>query len=171
MIRLCEEIEKVVPLANYRKLLETIVDDYMDAHDFDDGVISKEATCQEEGVITYSANRTDGSITSYNKTIPTKEHVWSEGVVTEKATCTDKGIITYTCNEDPLHPHVITSSIAPMGHEWGNWKTVKEASCSQGGIENRTCSKCGGIESRYIGKKDDCSFIRPSYTLPLTGIE
>jgi len=159
------------PLANYRKLLETIVDDYMDAHDFDDGVISKEATCQEEGVITYSANRTDGSITSYNKTIPTKEHVWSEGVVTEKATCTDKGIITYTCNEDPMHPHVITSSIAPMGHEWEDWKIIKEASCSQLGVESRICSRCGGSESRSIGKKDDCSFIRPSYTLPLTGIE
>ena len=161
------------PLQNYRNLTMTIAKDYLVNHDFE-RTIAKEPTCLEEGLYKYTCVHTDEqgkqSTWSHYETIPVIEHKFSEGVTTVDPTCEEKGIITYTCSVDPNRSHIETKGIDPLGHIWGGWSTIKEASCSAYGLERRLCSRCGSYETRTIAKKDDCSFIRPSYTVPMTGI-
>ncbi|MCD7754978.1 MAG: hypothetical protein LUJ09_01380, partial [Firmicutes bacterium] len=64
-----------------------------------------DATCEEDGYITYTATFidtwTDG--TEYTDTvvvtIAATGHSWDEGTITKEATATEDGEITYTCTE------------------------------------------------------------------------
>ena len=92
-------------------------------HTWNSGVVTKAATCKEEGVKTYtcttcSATKTEtiakltthtyGSWTKVNDTThkhvcsvcskeETGSHTWNSGAVTKKATCKEEGVKTYTC--------------------------------------------------------------------------
>ena len=63
--------------------------------------VTKEPTCVEDGLRTYTASVTFGE-KNYTDTKTegikaTGEHVWDNGVVTTEPTCTAKGVKTYTC--------------------------------------------------------------------------
>ncbi len=60
----------------------------------------KEATCTEDGVITYTAKVTFENkeyVETKEVAIPKVEHTWDEGVVSKDSTTTEKGEMTYTC--------------------------------------------------------------------------
>ncbi|MCD8006953.1 MAG: InlB B-repeat-containing protein [Oscillospiraceae bacterium] len=63
-------------------------------HDYDEGTVTKEATCTENGVMTYTCKSCGES---YTEEIPATGHSWDEGVVTKEATGTSEGEMTYTC--------------------------------------------------------------------------
>ena len=92
-------------------------------HTWDNGVETKNATCKETGIKTYTClecgqTRTEtierstvhswGKWTSVNDTShtraclvcntnETKSHNWNGGEITKKATCKESGVTTYTC--------------------------------------------------------------------------
>ena len=63
---------------------------------FDNGVVTKEATCNETGIKTYTCLDC-----GYERTevIPKdkSKHIWDAGVVTKDSTTTELGVKTYTC--------------------------------------------------------------------------
>ena len=63
-------------------------------HAYDDGVVTKAATCTEAGVKTYTCKNCNDKKT---ESIAATGHAYDEGVVTKKATCTEAGVKTYTC--------------------------------------------------------------------------
>lgn len=63
-------------------------------HKWDDGVVTTEATCTEDGVKTYTCTLCGETTT---EAIKAQGHKWDDGVVTKEATETAEGEKTYTC--------------------------------------------------------------------------
>lgn len=64
-------------------------------HTWDKGTVTKEATCTEAGVITYTCT---GCKETETKALEALGHSWDESVVTGKATYLKKGTKAITCN-------------------------------------------------------------------------
>lgn len=63
-------------------------------HEYDEGKITKEATCKEEGVKTFTCKLCGEEKT---EVVPLAEHTYDSGRVTKEATYTEEGIKTFTC--------------------------------------------------------------------------
>ena len=83
-------------------------------HDYDGGVVTTEATCTEDGVLTYTC-KNDSSHT-YTETIPATGHSY-EAVVTEP-TCTEGGYTTYTCSV--CGDSYVSDETEATGHSYGS---------------------------------------------------
>ncbi len=105
---------------------------------------STDATCTEEGTVTYSATViVDGEEKSAELKVVEEValgHEYDEGVVTKEPTCTEDGEITYTCvrGDDSY-----TESIDALGHEYGEGQVTTEPTCTDDGEMTYTCSRCG----------------------------
>ena len=107
------------------------------AHEWDNGVVTKEPTCLEEGVRTYTCSLCQ---TTRTEPIDALGHDWDEGAVTKAATCTEEGVRTYTCRRcgDTMNEAIPTVPHTP--------ETVlgKEATCTEDGLtDGSRCSVCG----------------------------
>ena len=107
-------------------------------HSWDNGVVTKEATCTIAGTKTYTC-KDCGS--TYTETIKaTGEHQWDEGVITKEATCTEDGVKAYTCT---LCGKTKTETIKSTDeHQWDKGVVTKEATCTKDGVRTYTCSVC-----------------------------
>ena len=79
--------------------------------------MTKEATCTEKGVKTYTC--TVCKVTKTEDIAATGNHTWNDGVETKKPTCTEKGEKTYTCT---VCGATKTENIAATGHKWDDGK-------------------------------------------------
>ena len=125
------------------------------AHDWDEGVVTKQPTCTEEGVKTYTcecgATKTEAIAAAGHKysaewskdetnhwhectvchaKTDIAGHAWGSGVVTRPATCTEDGEKTYTCECGATK----TEAIAAAGHkyatEWSKDETNHWHECT-----------------------------------------
>ncbi len=107
--------------------------------------VTKEATCTEEGEMTYTCECGD----SYTEVIPKKAHEY-EVTVTKKPTCTEEGMETKVCK---ICGDTIETPIPALGHKAGEWVTEKEPTCSEEGRSVRYCTVCGEpVETMMIDK-------------------
>ena len=106
-------------------------------HVWDEGTVTREATCQEEGVMTYNCKLCDAQT---NASIPKTDHT-PESLTDEDATCTKPGKKggTYcsVCNTVIERPAVTSA----LGHDYEGAVTV--ATCTEGGYTVFTCTRCG----------------------------
>ena len=119
-------------------------------HDWDNGKATKNATCDKDGVKTYTCER-KGCGQTKTETITKLGHDWNNGKVTKDATCTAEGSKTYTCERNGCGK-TKTEAIAKLGHSWGNWVQTKAPTTEAEGQETRTCNNCGKTETRSIDK-------------------
>jgi len=120
-------------------------------HAWDDGEVTKAATCTEDGEITYtcSCNAT------YTETIKAPgSHNWSTNDCTEKAHCTNDG-----CNE----------TREAGQHSWGEWTETKAPDCENLGEKAHTCQNtaCGKTETEFVdmlGHDWDSIVVQPTCT-------
>ena len=105
-------------------------------HVFDNGVVTKEATCTEDGVMTYTCT-TCGYAES--EPIPAVGHDYDEGAVTREPTCTEEGEMTYTCT---VCGDTYLEETDPAGHEYTR-EVIRESTCSEKGEVTYTCQVCG----------------------------
>lgn len=105
-------------------------------HAWDEGAVTTEATCETDGVKTYTCQN-DKTHTK-TEAIPAIGHAWDEGVVTKEATCEEAGVKTYTCKNDPTH--VKTEEIPALGHAWDAGKIKKAAKARANGTIVYTCA-------------------------------
>lgn len=106
--------------------------------------VTKEPTCVEDGLRTYTASVTFGE-KNYTDTKTegikaTGEHVWDNGVVTTEPTCTAKGVKTYTCTKCSATK---TEELNALGHNYETKRT--EPTCEKDGKEEEVCSRCGDV--------------------------
>ncbi|MDD6729120.1 MAG: fibronectin type III domain-containing protein [Eubacteriales bacterium] len=128
--------------------------DFVDAlgHDWDQGVVTEAATCEEVGSKLYTCQRCGET---YEEVLPALGHDWDNGVVTDP-TCTAEGYTTYTCQNDASHTR--TDNIVPaLGHNYDvdgdgedDYVVTTPATCTAKGVETATCTRCGNEITRPI---------------------
>ena len=134
-------------------------------HTWNGGNVTKQPTCKEEGVKTFTcttcnatktesvAKSTDhkyGNWTKVNNTThkhtcsvcakeETANHTWNGGNVTKQPTCKEEGVKTYTCTACNATK---TESIAKTTtHSYGSWTKVNDTT------HKHTCSVCSKEET------------------------
>lgn len=134
------------------------------SHSYDDGVVTKEATCAEEGVKTYTCTVCGATKT---EAIAKVDHTSDGGTVTLAAKCDKKGERTYKCTV--CGAIINTEEIPALGHDYSyevskDDETKHIKSCSHeettttedhtygdavesetygNGVYEATCTKCG----------------------------
>ena len=110
-------------------------------HIWDGGVITTPATCEDDGVMTYTCTVCDEKRT---EPIPALGHDWDGGVVTTAATCETDGVKTYTCERCG---ETYTEPIPATGHDWDGG-IVTAPTCTEQGYTTYTCRTCGKTDIR-----------------------
>lgn len=111
-------------------------------HNYNQGEVTKEATCTSDGLKTFTCQN-DNCGSKYTEVIPATGHKYGEeGTVTKAATCTADGIKTFTCE---TCKNTYTEVIPATGHT-EETITGKAATCSEYGLTDGTkCSVCNVI--------------------------
>ena len=104
-------------------------------HTYDEGVVTKAATCTEDGEKTFTCSR-DGA--TKTEVIPAVGHKWDDGTVTTPATCEASGVKTYKCLNDGC-TETKTEEIAALGHNYDDGVVTKAATCTEDGVKTFTC--------------------------------
>ncbi len=118
-------------------------------HNYNQGEVTKEATCTSDGLKTFTCqNANCGS--KYTEVIPATGHNYNDGIITKEATCTADGIKTFTCE---TCNDTYTEVIPAIGHDW-DWtlQVTKEPTCIAGGEGEITCKRCDEKEIVIIDK-------------------
>ena len=115
-------------------------------HSWDAGKITKEATCTETGVKTYTCTRCKKTKTEEIKATGHKEVKDAAVAATcEKAGKTE-GSHCSVCNK------VIKAQkeVPALGHSWDAGKITKEATCTETGVKTYTCTRCKKTKTEEI---------------------
>ena len=103
-------------------------------HSYDEGVITKEATCTEPGIRTYTCTLCGDS---YTEVIPLKEHEYNQVTVTEP-TCMEQGYTLHTCICGDSYTDDFRDA---LGHDFGEWVITKEPTETEKGEQKRICTR------------------------------
>ena len=115
-------------------------------HEWDDGVVTTEPTCEADGVRTYTCMICGETRT---EAIHALGHSWYAWTVTKEPTCVDKGVETRVCKND--NTHVQIRDIEPTGvHILDDGVVTKEATYEEAGIMTYTCTVCGQTKTKEI---------------------
>ena len=119
-------------------------------HSWNDGEVTKDATCTENGMVTYTC-----TVCGATKTEPTDmlAHNWNDGEVTKEPSCTEAGVKTYTCS---VGGETRTEPVDKLDH---NLVLVPgtPATCTEAGLSDGwQCESCG-------------KWILPQQTIDATG--
>lgn len=115
------------------------------------GAVTKNPTCVEEGIMTYSCTY-GGCTEKYTEKIAVSEHVYQEKV-TQAATCTEPGIKTFECSVCKAR---YTEEIAALRHKEVIDPAVEPTETTEGKTEGSHCSVCNKV-------------IKPQKVIPATG--
>ena len=127
-------------------------------HTWDGGKVTKQATCKETGVKTYTCTACKATKTEI--IAKTNNHTWGNWNTTKQPTCTTPGTATKTCSTCGKTEN---QTINATGHSMGAWSQSKAPTCTANGEEKRGCSKCNHTETRTV-KALGHSFSNPTVT-------
>ena len=118
------------------------------AHPFNSGVVTKKATCKEQGEITYTC-----TVCGYKDVKPTdidpNNHAGTTHTeVTLEATCTVDGVLSTIC--DDCSKVIATEPIQATGHDWDDGVITKQPTEDEKGEKTFTCKKCGDTRTEEI---------------------
>ena len=117
-------------------------------HIFDNGIITKEATCKELGIRTYTCSLCSGTEMRAIPKLTT--HTWNNGEISKASTCKDEGVKTYTCS---ICSTTKTESIAKLTtHTWNSGIKTREPTCKDFGVLTYTCNICNTTKTADIPK-------------------
>lgn len=115
-------------------------------HVWDDGKVTKAATCTADGEKTYTCSI---CYTSYTESIKASGHTEGSWKTIKNATCTETGTQTISCINCGTELRVQT--IKALGHKFSEWKLVKQASVFEAAEYTRRCTRCGYVENTVRG--------------------
>ena len=111
-------------------------------HDLDEWIVSKEATCTENGEEIRKCSRCDHTET---RSVDATGHSYT--AIVSAPTCAEQGYTTNTCFCGDSY---VSDYVDALGHDMGEWKTVTAPTCTEEGAESRICSRCDHTETRSI---------------------
>ena len=105
------------------------------AHEWDEGIVTTEPSCENTGEMTYTC-----TVCGETKTeeITALGHIWGEWQTIKEAECTEDGICMRTCSRCN---RTETEVIPQLDHDFVA-KVLKEPTCTEPGMQERTCSRC-----------------------------
>ena len=115
-----------------------------DNHSWDEGTVTKEATCTEEGSIVYACTECGETRTEI---LPVTDHTRDEGTITKEPTCMEDGELSYICT---VCGDAVTEAIPATGHSWNEGEITKEATCTEEGIKTFTCLICSETRTEIL---------------------
>ena len=135
------------------KSSEPIVLTVSHEHVWDEGTVTKPATCGEKGEKTYTCT-VEGCDEKKVVEIPaTGEHTRDDGTIVTAPTCGEPGVKKFTCKV--CGADLGTEPINPTGeHTWGNWEETLAPTCSAKGRKTRTCTVCSATETEDVPMVD-----------------
>ena len=115
-------------------------------HKWDEGVVTKEATCTEAGEKTYTC-----TVCKETKTekIEAAGHKYStEWTIDKEATCTESGSKSHHCTVCDAKTE--ETEIKATGHKWDEGVVTNEATCTEAGEKTYTCTVCNETKTEKI---------------------
>lgn len=113
------------------------------------GAVTKEATCTEAGVMTYTCTCGEGT---YTEEIPVIPHT-EETIPAVDATCTTAGstagVKCSVCDTVITAPEAIEAT----GHDWDEGVIDPDATCTDEGVKTYTCATCGETKTEAVSAK------------------
>jgi len=118
------------------------------SHTKDAGTVTKEPTCTEEGVKTYSCK--DCGATMSTEKIKATGHDWDDWKGTADAKCGQKGQETRVCKNDANHKE--TRDTNALEHLWDAGTVTKEPTCTEKGTKTFKCTRedCDGTKTEDV---------------------
>lgn len=116
-------------------------------HSWDNGKVTKEATCTEDGEKTYTCTVCN---TTKTEVIPATGHQHKEVRNAKKATCTEDGYTGDTYCTDCNTKLESGTVVNKLGHTWDNGVITKEATETEEGVKTYTCKTCGETKKEKI---------------------
>lgn len=132
-----------------------------EAHKWDNGVVTKEATATESGTKTYTCticNATKTEVVSGGETHHLFHHIAKAATCGEAGNieyweCVDEGCGKYFRDSNATNEITDKNSvkIAKLtNHTYGAWNNTTQATCTTAGSKQRTCTVCGHTEDGTI---------------------
>ena len=117
-------------------------------HAWDEGKVTTEANCGNDGVKTYTCTREGCGKTKTEVITASGEHKWNDGEVTTEATCGKAGVKTFACT---VCNETKTEEIPATGeHKWNDGEVTTEATCGKAGVKTFTCTVCNETKTEEI---------------------
>ena len=133
------------------------------SHDWDKGVVTKEATCRETGLKVTTC--LDCGLSKEETIAKTTNHTYGEWAVTQEATCAAKGKKTAQC---AVCGKEKSQTIKALGHKYGKAVvTQKGGTIGSPAITEKTCERCGKVQKT----KSDCVAQYEDFGITLTAKE
>lgn len=119
------------------------VDEVSDhVHTYDEGVVTKEPTCTEDGVKTFTCTTANCGET-FTVDVPAAGHSMGQWVTTKDATCTESGAAESECINAGCD-FKDTMTLSALGHSYSEeWTTDLEPTCTAEGSKSRHCVRQG----------------------------
>ncbi len=90
-----------------------------DAHEWDEGKITKAPDCTNKGEKTYTCKLNKSHTKKEDIPADKDAHDWDEGIITKVPDCTNKGEKTYTCMLNKSHTKTEELPVDEDAHDWG----------------------------------------------------
>ena len=117
------------------------------SHAWDSGKVTKEPTCTETGIKTFTCTNCG---TTREETINATGHLHKETKNQKAATCTEDGYTGDIYCSDCGTKLESGTVINKLGHTWDNGVITKEATETEEGIKTYTCKTCGETKTESI---------------------
>ena len=117
-------------------------------HSWDNGKVTKEATCTEEGIRTFACVNCGQTRT---EKLPAKGHGETEVRGKKAATCASEGYTGDTYCKTCGTRLSCGETIAKTEHSWGEWEKTADATVFAAQKEKRICQVCQTTEERDNG--------------------
>lgn len=113
-------------------------------HSFGDGAITKEPSCNDNGLKTYTCVRCGETKT---ESIPAIGHVWDDGIITVTPALESRGIKTYTCK---TCGETRSEELPALENDWDDGVITTPPTCTETGIKTYTCRNTGQTRTEEL---------------------
>ena len=121
-------------------------------HEYDNGVITRKATCQKKAILTKTCNNCGDSISE--EVGDFAEHTWSEEFTIDKEpTCAEEGSEAIHCYICGAIKEDTVQAIPKTAHDYTELVELNDATCTEEGSEVIACVECGDRITEVIPAK------------------
>ena len=131
-------------------LIENGTETPVKAHSWNEGAVTKQATCTEKGIKTYTCTAC-GAIKTED--ISAKGHSQYVTKNAREATCAKEGYTGDTCCGVCGTKISSGTAIQKKAHTWNGGSVAYDATCTEKGLKVYTCTGCGATKQEYIKEK------------------